>query len=472
VAIDETLIENPFTHAAPHNTAGIEVTYPGADGTRRVEVFSRPLRIGRDASCEIILPNNRVSRLHLEAIPEQDGWRVRDLASRNGTLHDGQPIDELLITDTTVLEVGRGGPTVRFMVSGTRAAETNSTTPPPTPIPPEPVPHPSRVRRTLLTLLVLGPAGASLGYWLWQHYRPPPPVSPELVQLAQEMFYGIKNLELQIADLEDQVGDIIRREGILRQIRTRRQELRALERSYERFVETQIPLPSNDVDQLILRMARRFGECDVAAPAGFVAEVKRYLGYWQSSSRLANAIATLQREGYTPIIVRELRDQDLPPQFLYLALQESNFNYRAVGPMTRYGHAKGMWQFIPDTAERFGLKTGPLKDQGVYDPQDERHDVAKATRAAAKYLKAIYRTDAQASGLLVMASYNWGEGNIIKRLRRMPDNPRERNFWALLQESSIPKETYGYVFYIFSAAVIGENPQLFGFDFPNPLSGF
>ena len=36
-------------------------------------------------------------------------------------------------------------------------------------------------------------------------------------------------------------------------------------------------------------------------------------------------------------------------------------------------------------------------------------------------------------------------------------------------KKKIPNETYNYVFYIFSAAVIGENPKLFGFDFDNPL---
>jgi hypothetical protein len=52
----------------------------------------------------------------------------------------------------------------------------------------------------------------------------------------------------------------------------------------------------------------------------------------------------------------------------------------------------------------------------------------------------------------------------------MPNNPRERNFWQLLKQHKIPQETYDYVFYIFSAAVIAENPQLFGFDFQNPLA--
>ncbi|TDJ46994.1 MAG: hypothetical protein E2O52_03840 [Gammaproteobacteria bacterium] len=51
----------------------------------------------------------------------------------------------------------------------------------------------------------------------------------------------------------------------------------------------------------------------------------------------------------------------------------------------------------------------------------------------------------------------------------MPDNPRERNFWQLLNQRGIPQETYDYVFYIVSAIVIGEDPALFGFDFENPL---
>ena len=55
--------------------------------------------------------------------------------------------------------------------------------------------------------------------------------------------------------------------------------------------------------------------------------------------------------------------------------------------------------------------------------------------------------------------------------RKMPANPKDRNFWRLLAggKDRIPKETYDYVFYIASAAVIGENPRLFGFDFDNPL---
>jgi soluble lytic murein transglycosylase-like protein len=177
-----------------------------------------------------------------------------------------------------------------------------------------------------------------------------------------------------------------------------------------------------------------------------------------------------QRSDYTPTITKALADNNLPPHFFYLPLQESGFEAHAVGPKTRYGHAKGIWQFIPITATYYDLKVGPLYKEAVYDPQDERFHFEKATKAAVRYLRDLNNTEAQASGLLVMAAYNWGETKIREIIRRMPENPRERNFWCLLAKETIPRETYHYVFYIFSAAVICENPRLFGFDFDCPLS--
>jgi membrane-bound lytic murein transglycosylase D len=133
-----------------------------------------------------------------------------------------------------------------------------------------------------------------------------------------------------------------------------------------------------------------------------------------------------------------------------------------------------MWQFIPETGARYGLTIGPLQKLQRPDPQDDRNKWQKATAAAARYIKDIYATDAQASGLLVMASYNWGEHRVIDLLRTMPANPQERNFWRVLERhrNRVPDQTYHYVFYIVSAAVIGENPRLFGFPFDNPLESF
>jgi soluble lytic murein transglycosylase-like protein len=171
------------------------------------------------------------------------------------------------------------------------------------------------------------------------------------------------------------------------------------------------------------------------------------------------------------MISRELLAQHLPPELFYIALQESNFDEFASGPMTRKGIAKGMWQFIPETAQHYGLHPGPLLEMRRPDPADDRMRPELATKAAARYLKDLYTSDAQASGFLVMACYNWGEGNVLPLVTNLPANPKDRNFWRLLSayRDKVPPETYDYVFNIASAAVIGENPRLFGFDFDNPL---
>ncbi len=225
----------------------------------------------------------------------------------------------------------------------------------------------------------------------------------------------------------------------------------------------------SDQDRVILRVARMLGECELTMPPEFIDAVKEYIQKWRVTDELHSSVKRMQEQDLTGVFSQAMLDNQLPPQFVYVALKESGFDNNAIGPKTRFGIAKGMWQFIPATARRYGLQTGPLVELPMYDPQDDRFKPQLAAKAAARYLRDIYSTDAQASGLLVMASYNWGPNNILGRIREMPNNPRERNFWQLFNEHDIPDETYNYVLYIFSAIVIGENPELFGFNFENPL---
>ena len=241
-------------------------------------------------------------------------------------------------------------------------------------------------------------------------------------------------------------------------------------------------------DEAIYRVARALGESEIDMPRGFVDAVKGEIhGYWlgPGRGRFARGIERARAQGVDRLAVQTFERYGLPRQLFYMALQESDFNADAVGPRTRWGIAKGMWQFIPPTARRYGLQTGPDAGARVPDPLDDRHDVGKATEAAAKYLSYIYTTDAQSSGLLVIASYNWGEGRIINGVRRLgepqaipseafegiPETPRARSYWHFLtvHRHRMPAETKDYVMKIFAAAVIGENPRLFGFDFGDPL---
>jgi hypothetical protein len=291
--------------------------------------------------------------------------------------------------------------------------------------------------------------------------------------LAQDIFYAMKSLELQSAEFL-KTARLSKDPESVKQVATYMARRKEMEGTYDEFMQA-LEVYSEGIseeERIILRISRIFGECEINMPEDFVEEVLKYVKKWQSTGRLKNAVRRAGEKGYVPKIAETMLAHDLPPQFLYLGLQESNLDLNACGPKTRFGIAKGMWQFIPSTGTYYGLETGPLVDVRQPDPRDERHDFEKATVAAAKYLRDIYDTEAQASGLLVIASYNWGERRVIKLIRKMPENPRERNFWRLLSDhrQKIPRETYDYVFHIISAAVIGENPRLFGFDFDNPLA--
>jgi hypothetical protein len=291
--------------------------------------------------------------------------------------------------------------------------------------------------------------------------------------LAENLFYSMKSLDVDIANVEKLVLQSPNQAGAveIKKYQTRRKDM---QQDYDRFLASLHVYSTKLTPQqrLILRVARIFGECELDMPPEFESEINNYIKKWQSSGRLARAIQNAKANGYTNVIAQDFLNQDLPPQFFYLALQESDFDPYISGPMTYKGIAKGMWQFIPETALKYGLHLGPLVDLRRPDPGDDRHHWERETKAAAGYIKDLYSTDAQASGLLVMACYNWGEKSVLPLVRSMPENPRERNFWKLLTKykDKVPQETYDYVFYISSAAVIGEDPHLFGFDFDNPLA--
>ena len=463
---------------------------------RRDLQFTSTFRIGRADDCEFRVQNSFVSRYQAEVLFENGQWKVRDLGSSNGIFVGGTRVPEFPIHGALTIRLGVEGPFVSFEVEQPKPAPL----PPPLPSPglettamyaaryfKEPAAgetvgeHTQMIRRAFVqvkkketrkykgALAVLAIAVAAIGgYAYYQHIH-----IAQQTATAKDIFYTMKSLQVDLANVENMVHDSQSKQGV-EQIKKFQIRQKEMERNYDKFLTSlRIYDPKMTEEQrLILRVARIFGECELDMPPGFVAEVQTYIQKWQSSPRLMKAVQSAQNNHYTEKIASELLTQNLPPQFFYLALQESDFDAFISGPPTYKGIAKGMWQFIPETGIKYGLQIGPLADLRRPDPADDRHNWEKATHAAARYLKDIYSTDAQASGLLVVASYNWGEHRVIPIVRAMPPNPRDRNFWRLLidHRDKLPKETYDYVFYIFSAAVIGENPRLFGFKFDNPLA--
>jgi membrane-bound lytic murein transglycosylase D len=449
--------------------------------------FQTTFHVGRADECELKIADSHISRKHAIVSFQQGQWWVQDLNSANGILVNGERIPGAPVAPNLTVRLGLEGPWVWFELEQAPepAAPPAAADAPPsqtmvlkkytekylTPGGKDEVVGQQtmmirsafqRVQKKQRSKFALALGGVALvacgiaGYAYYQHRQ-----LSERKALAQELFYQMKALDVDIAN--------VRSENVA-MYRSRRMEM---EKNYEKFLTTlKVYDPKmSEQDRLIMRISRVFGECELDMPPGFKEEVENYIKKWQGSGRYKAAVQRAKENGYTPRITNQLLSQGLPPQFFYLAMQESNFDPFISGPETYMGIAKGMWQFIPETGAKYGLQIGPLADMRRPDTSDDRHNWEKATVAASRYLKDLYSTDALASGLLVMASYNWGEGRVIKRIKSLPGNARERNFWRLLTEyrSDIPQETYDYVFYIVSAAVIGENPRLFGFDFDNPL---
>ena len=452
--------------------------------------FSRTFLIGREQGCDVVLSGGQVSRRHAEVTLESGHWIVRDLQSSNGLFVNGRRTEAAPIGDGATLVLGTDGPTLRIEPESASKPQTDTDLHDEESVDAyaeryfhseaddesagsrtvmirkafQKVQQRQR-RNQRLTMGVLGMlALAAIAYALYTHRV----VTRQMTQ-AQDLFYAMKRQDVVLAELEKQLT--LSGSPEQQRIAAYMAERKRMLNDYEGYAAGLYDRRLNEKERLILRVTRLFGECDVAAPPEYVGEVMRYIEKWRSTGRYESAIKRAQAAGYPPRIAAAFMAQSLPPQYFYVAMQESDFDPYRSGPPTRWGIAKGMWQFIPDTGRRFGLKIGPLAAQSGHDPSDDRFDWEKATPAAASYIKEIYSTDAQASGLLVMASYNWGEFRVIDLLKRMPADPRQRNFWKLLAQyrERLPLQTYEYVFYIVSAAVIGENPRLFGFNFDNPL---
>jgi membrane-bound lytic murein transglycosylase D len=129
-----------------------------------------------------------------------------------------------------------------------------------------------------------------------------------------------------------------------------------------------------------------------------------------------------------------------------MAHQESAFKTNAYSR----ARAKGVWQFMPFTGRKYGLKN----DLWV----DERSDFEKSTRAATGYLKDLYAR--YGDWYLAMAAYNAGEGKIDRAIRRA----RTRDYWALAKTNFIRRETKYYVPAILASILIDKSPEDYGFD--------
>lgn len=142
-----------------------------------------------------------------------------------------------------------------------------------------------------------------------------------------------------------------------------------------------------------------------------------------------------------PIIEPILKQYGVPDDFKYLAVIESALT-NAVSP----SGAKGVWQFMPDTAKEKGMEV----NEGV----DERYHLQKATEAACKYLVAAKQKFG--NWTLAAASYNGGMNGVNTKIVEQ----QVTDYYDLL----LTDETSRYVFRILALKEIMKHPELYGFE--------
>jgi membrane-bound lytic murein transglycosylase D len=159
-------------------------------------------------------------------------------------------------------------------------------------------------------------------------------------------------------------------------------------------------------------------------------------------------IESYRRSGrYRQHIVAALEEAGLPEELSWLPLIESGFKVRALSR----SRALGLWQFIPSTGYKLGLKRDKLID--------ERMDPIKSTRAAIDYLKELHAIFGDWT--TVLAAYNCGEGRVLNVIRRQNVNYLD-NFWDLYER--LPRETARYVPRFLATLHILDHPEKYGMN--------
>ena len=177
--------------------------------------------------------------------------------------------------------------------------------------------------------------------------------------------------------------------------------------------------------------------------------VQQFINYYRGRGRRTMEVGLYRSGMFMSMARRIFREEGVPENVAWLGQVESAWKPTAHS----WAAAAGLWQFIPGTGSRYGLRrTAHI---------DERQSFEKATRASAKYLRFLANRYG-GNWELAIAGYNCGEGNVDKAIRKAG----VRNFWAAYPY--LPRETRNYVPNILATIIIANNPGAYGFGHVRP----
>ncbi len=207
------------------------------------------------------------------------------------------------------------------------------------------------------------------------------------------------------------------------------------------LLDQSFPVDPRQKDKALAQMASTPSELPLVVNDA----VLSFINYFTSERGSKVLYAGLKRSGrYKDMISRILDEEGVPQELIYLAQAESAFVPRAVSLKA----AAGMWQFVRSRGGEYGLES--TKES------DERLDPEKATRAAARHLRDLYKQ--LGDWHLAMAAYNCGPYCVERAVQRTG----YADFWELRTRRVLPKETMNYVPAILAMAIVSKNLQNYG----------
>ena len=197
-----------------------------------------------------------------------------------------------------------------------------------------------------------------------------------------------------------------------------------------------------DYDDLFERMRAGFVFDEVQEPA-----IDQQLAWFEHNPDYLERV--FQRgQRYMYHVITEVEARGMPTEFALLPVVESAYEPFAYS----VSHAAGLWQFIPGTGVRFGLK-----QDWWYDG---RRDVIESTRAALDYLQALH-DEFNGDWLLAIAAYNVGEAAVERAIAYNKDKGKPTDFWHL----NLPAETRAYVPKLLAMKRLMAEPERYGLEF-------
>jgi hypothetical protein len=207
--------------------------------------------------------------------------------------------------------------------------------------------------------------------------------------------------------------------------------------------------PAFDIEELIKTEPTTYSAGNIEE---YPFTTREYIEYFTSGKgRRTLEIGFMRAGKYRRLVEDIFRKEGVPTDLIWLAQVESVWVSKASSPAS----ARGIWQFIPETGKRFGLR----QDGWI----DERLNIEKSTAAAARYLSKL-NDRYEGDWLLAMAAYNYGEGAVDRAIR----NSGSANFWSIRERGFLPEETARseetarYVPSILAVSAIAKQPEVYG----------